>query len=342
VVGLSSAEGILIVGLSLRNEVQKKNFDRTMRSSWSFDRIVQELKLSDKLVNALRPLVGGVPEFRIWGSSEPERKDRRFLEWWSNAEKYVAIFVDVSSGSVICWGGIFAKIYSDELSRALWGSDEWMYVYFIKDVMWVENLVPMARLVKELGYEESYKPRGHQIVSSSRVQEIVKSFGSVENFLQGLLQSKPNQIGLGSGTVAEDAITNVVKLLSEIVGGDAIPMFLRVIGRVVRGKDHDVKGVINAVLTNAPEHVRIAVADALAMLRQRIEPAVKVLAPCSEKIATILQDPDLVLGALVVSLAADSLGGEVVKKVIDVAKSVVRENLFVVMLCRLYNPRILG
>ena len=341
-VGLSSAEGILIVGLSLRNEVQKKNFDRTMRSSWSFDRIAQELKLSDKLVNALRPLVGGVPEFRIWGSSEPERKDRRFLEWWSNAEKYVAIFVDVSSGSVICWGRIFAKIYSDELSRALWGSDEWKYVYFIKDVMWVENLVPMARLVKELGYEESYKPRGHQIVSSSRVQEIVKRFGSVENFLQGLLQSKPNQIGLGSGTVAEDAITNVVKLLSEIVGGDAIPMFLRVIGRVARGKDHDVKEVVNAVLTNAPEHVRIAVADALAMLRQRIEPAVKVLAPCSEKITIVLQDPDLVLGALVVSLAADSLGGEVVKKVIDAANSVVRENLFVVMLCRLYNPRILG
>jgi len=342
VMGLSSTEGVLIVGLSLRNEVQKKNFDRTMRGSWSFDRIAQELKLSDKLVNALRPLVGGVPEFRIWGSPEPERKDRRFLEWWSNAEKHVAIFVDVSSGSVICWGRIFAKIYSDELSRALWGSDEWKYVYFIKDVIWVENLVPMARLVKELGYEESYKPRGHRIVSSSRVQEIVKRFGSIENFLQGLLQSKLNQIGLGSGTVAGDAITNVVKLLSEVVGGHAIPMFLRVVGRVARGKDHNVKEVVNAVLTNAPEHVRIAVADALAMLRQRIEPAVNVLAPCGEKIATVLQDPDLVLGALVVSLAADSLGGEVVKEVIDVANSVVRENLFVVMLCRLYNPRILG
>jgi len=339
---LSGAEGILIVGLSLRKKDQKKNFDRTMRSSWSFDRIVQELKLSDELINALRPLVGGVPEFRIWGCSEPKRKDRRFLEWWSNAEKYVTIFVDFSSGSVICWGRIFAKIYSDELSRALWDSDKWKYVYFIKDVMWVENLVPMARLVEELGSKGNYKYGGHQPVHSSRVQEIVKRYGSIENFLQGLLQSKPNQIGLGPGTVAEDAITNVVKLLSEIVGGDAIPMFLRVVGRVTRGKDHDVKEVVNAVLTNAPEHVRIAVADALAVLRQRIEPAVKVLAPCSEKIATILQDPDLVLGALVVSLAADSLGGEVVKKVIDAANSIVRENLFVVMLCRLYNPRILG
>ena len=338
---LSGAEGILIVGLSLRKEVQKKNFDRTMRSSWSFDRIVQELKLSDELINALRSL-GGVPEFRIWGYRGSKRKDQRFLDWWSNAEKYIAIFIDVSSGSVICWGRIFAKIYSDELSRVLWGSDKWRYIYFIKDVVWVENLVPMARLVKELGYEESYKPKGHQIVSSSTVQEIVKRFGSVENFLQSLLQSKPNQIGLGSGTTAGDTIINIVKLLSEVVGGDAIHVFLRVIGRVVRGKDHDVKEVVNAVLTNAPEHVRIVVADALAMLRQRIEPAVKVLAPCSEKIATILQDPDLVLGALVVSLAADSLGSEVVKKVIDAAKSVVRENLFVVMLCRLYNPRILG
>ena len=335
--GLSSAEGILIVGLSLRNEVQKKNFDRTMRSSWSFDRIAQDLKPSDKLVNTLRSLVGGVPEFRVWGCSESERKDRRFLEWWGNAEKYVAIFVDVSSGSVICWGRIFAKIYSDELSRALWGSDEWRYVYFIKDVMWVENLVPMARLVKELGYEESYKPRGHQIISSNRVQEIIKRFGSIENFLQSLLQSKPNQVGLRSGTTAGDTIANVVKLLSEIVGGDAISMFLRVVGRIARGKDHDVKEVVNAVLTNAPEHVRIAVADALAMLRQSIEPAIKVLAPCSERIATTLQDADLVLGALVVLLTAGFLGGEVVKEVIDIANSVVRENLYAVMLCRLYN-----
>jgi selenophosphate synthase len=78
------------------------------------------------------------------------------------------------------------------------------------------------------------------------------------------------------------------------------------------------------------------------MLRQRIEPAVKVLAPCSKNIASVLQDPDLVLGALAVSLATDSLGSDVVKEVIDAANSVVRENLFVVMLCRLYNPRVLG
>jgi hypothetical protein len=219
----------------------------------------------------------------------------------------------------------------------LWSSDEWRYVYFIKDVMWVENLVPVARLVKELGYEESYKPRDHQIISSNRVQEIIKRFGSIENFLQSLLQSKPNQVGLRSGTTAGDTIANVVKLLSEIVGGDAIPMFLRVVGRVARGKDHDVKEVVNAVLTNAPEHVRIAVADALTMLRQSIEPAIKVLAPCSERVATTLQDADLVLGALVVLLTAGSLGGEVVKEVIDIASSVVRENLYAVMLCRLYN-----
>ena len=340
--GLSGAEGILIVGLSLRKKDHKMNFDRTMRSSWSFDRIVRELELPGELINALRPLVGGVPEFRIWGRKEPKRKDRRFLNWWSNAEKYVAIFVDLSSGSVICWGRIFAKIYSDELSKALWGSDKWKYVYFIKDVMWVENLVPMARLVEELGSKGNYGYRGHQPVPSSKVQEIIKHFGSIENFLQSLLQSKPNQIGLGSGTIAEDAIVNAVKLLSEVVGGDAIPMFLRVVGRVARGKDHDVREAVNAVLTNAPEHVRIAVADALAMLRQRIEPAVNVLAQCGEKIASVLQDPDLVLGALAVSLAADSLGGGVVKEVIDVANSVVRENLFVVMLCRFYNPRVLG
>jgi hypothetical protein len=339
---LSGAEGILIVGLSLRKEVQKKNFDRTMRSSWSFDRIVQELKPSDELINTLRSLVGGVPEFRIWGYRESKRKDQRFLEWWGNAEKYVAIFVDVSSGSVICWGRIFAKILSEKLSEALWGTNKWRYVYFLRDVVWINGAVPIAKLVKELGCKENYKPRGHQPVASEKVQEVIKRFGSIENFLQSLLQSKPNQVGLRSGTTAGDTIANVVKLLSEIVGGDAIPMFLRVVGRVARGKDHDVKEVVNAVLTNAPEHVRIAVADALAMLRQRIEPAVKVLASCGEKIASVLQDPDLVLGALVVSLAADSLGGEVVKDVIDVANNVVKENLFVVMLCRLYNPRVLG
>jgi hypothetical protein len=137
-------------------------------------------------------------------------------------------------------------------------------------------------------------------------------------------------------------VANIAKFLSTATTNDAVHTFLRVVGRVARGKDYDVKGVVNAVLTNAPEHVRIAVADALAMLRQRIEPAVKVLASCGEKIASVLQDPDLVLGALVVSLAADSLGGEVVKDVIDVANNVVKENLFVVMLCRLYNPRVLG
>jgi hypothetical protein len=137
-------------------------------------------------------------------------------------------------------------------------------------------------------------------------------------------------------------VANIAKFLSTATTNDAVHAFLRVVGRVARGKDHDVKEAVNAVLTNAPEHVRIAIADALTMLRQRIEPAVKVLAPCSENIASVLQDPDLVLGALAVSLATDSLGSDVVKEVIDAANSVVRENLFVVMLCRLYNPRVLG
>jgi hypothetical protein len=82
VIGLSRAEGILLVGLSLRNEVQRRNFERTKRSSWSFDRIAGELGLFRELVGKLRALVEGVSEFRVWGCAEPKRKDQRFLEWF--------------------------------------------------------------------------------------------------------------------------------------------------------------------------------------------------------------------------------------------------------------------
>jgi len=145
------------------------------------------------------------------------------------------------------------------------------------------------------------------------------------------------KIGSRSETMVGNPIASIVKLLSTVMGNDAVQALLRVVGRVTRSKDSNAKEAVNAVLTNVPEHVRIGVADTLAMLRQSIEPAIKALAPCSEKIVNVLQDSDLVLGALAVLLTADSLGGEAVKEVIDVANSVVRENLYAVMLCRLYN-----
>jgi hypothetical protein len=364
---LSRAEGILLVGLSFRKKVQRRNFERTMRSSWSFDRIVRELELSGELINKLRPLVEGVSEFRIWGCPEKELKkskkksenenkkneesekkkekkeENKCLKWWNNAEKYVAVFLDFNAGSVVCWGRIFAKILSEKLSEALWGTNKWRYVYFLRDVVWINGAVLIAKLVKELGCKENYKPRGHQTVASEKVQEIVRRFESIENFLRSLAQAELVQHVVRPVTVSKSAVAEALKLLSSSFGDNAAHVFMRVVGRVVSSSEDfgfAVDKAVENVLSNTSSSVKGAVRNALTELRRYIDSARTVLFRCGEDVASVTQDADLALGALAVLCSADALGSDVAREVVNAAKSIVRENLYVVMLCRLCSFRI--
>uniref|UniRef100_A0A7J2TBE4 Uncharacterized protein n=1 Tax=Ignisphaera aggregans TaxID=334771 RepID=A0A7J2TBE4_9CREN len=346
---MSRVEGILLVGLSLKDEVQRGNFEGTLRSRWDFKRLVTELSLSKELIDVLEGLVGSVNEFRIWGCAEPERRTQRFLEWWSSAEKYVAVFVDVGNRSVICWGRIFAKIYSEELSKALWGSDKWRYVYFIKDVVWVENSLPLAELVKGLGYSEDYWPRGHQIVSPEKVQEIVRRFGSVEDFLKSLIKVKPPALLELGVSVSASAIAKALAILSNIAKGeDAATVFMMISGRVARlvsrTSDFDlaVGEALTSVLGSVPDNAKSVFQEALSMLKQGILTAGSAVIRCVDVIESgIIQSPDLMLGALVVMFSVDTLGNAIPSEVIAVAKRVTKENVYVLALCGFYSIKLL-
>jgi len=345
---MSHVEGILLVGLSLKDDVQRRNFERTLRPRWDFKRLATELSLSKELIDVLEGLVGSVSEFRIWGCAEPEKRTQRFSDWWNNAERYVAIFVDIGSRSVVCWGRIFAKIYSDELSRALWGSDKWKYIYFIKDVTWVENSLSLAELVKGLGYSEDYWPRGHQIVSPERVREIVKRFGSVEDFLESLVRVKPLALPELSVSVPAGAIYKALTTLSNVVRSeDAAVVFIRISGRaaklVSRTSDFDlaVSETLTSVLGSVPDNAKSVLQEALSMLRQGILTAGSAVARCVNVIESgVIQNPDLVLGALVVMFSADTLGNAIPGEVVAVAKRVIKENAYVLALCGFYSIKL--
>jgi len=179
---------LLIVPAS--NELAKKNFERTIKSSWSLDRL---LKLSIELPSELITKLKGTHEFKIWGMVPSLRNI-----WDKIKEGTIVMFYQ--DGYITCWGTIFAKLKSRDLALKLWGSingETWELIYFIRNLKWIK--ISWRIICKKLGYSDGYIPRGHQLVREDRyanietflktlsLSTISASFTRTPYFLQGLV-----------------------------------------------------------------------------------------------------------------------------------------------------------
>lgn len=125
--------------------------------------------------------------FAVWGSVPGQNNIRN----WNAMEEgdYVMVY---RKGKVILAAEVAMKVHSRELGNFLWRENEegetWEYVYFmINDV---EVNVPIERLNKYLGYEDSYHPQGFMAIQQQKVDTLLSSYGDLISLLERLEQGE--------------------------------------------------------------------------------------------------------------------------------------------------------
>lgn len=156
---------LLVVPAS--SSVAVENLGRTVKRLWSVDELLRLFpELDSEVVKKLR----NYGKFAIWGATPGENN---FSLWERLKERDVVVFY--SQGYIVFWGRIIGKVRSAELARKLWpggtGEETWELIYFVGDVR--EVRVPMEEFNRVLGYLPSYVPRGHTLVSSDKVSEVI-------------------------------------------------------------------------------------------------------------------------------------------------------------------------
>jgi hypothetical protein len=158
--------------------------DRHYRDTIENRRAVEEFGkfLKAEEVNKLANYAHG-RSYAVWGAVPGSSNIRN----WETMEEgdYVMVYRE---GKIILAAEIAMKIRNPDLARYFWREDSdgktWEYIYFmINDAAF--NL-PMAKLNKYLGYEESYHPQGFMAIKQEKVDELLSVYGDLISLLRTL------------------------------------------------------------------------------------------------------------------------------------------------------------
>ncbi|MFA5135867.1 MAG: hypothetical protein WC489_00560 [Patescibacteria group bacterium] len=165
------------------HETDRHYFDtiQTRRSVEEFGKYLDE-----ETVNKLKQYSHGRP-YAIWGAV-PGSSNIRNWEIMSEGD-YVMVY---RHGKIILAAEIALKVRNENLARYFWQEDTdgqtWELIYFmINDVPFD---LPIEKLNKYLGYEESYHPQGFMAIKQDKADKLLSIYGDLISLLQKLSEGK--------------------------------------------------------------------------------------------------------------------------------------------------------
>jgi hypothetical protein len=142
--------------------------------------------LDQKQIDALKNIYGD-KLIRAWGAT-PGKGNIKTWEAMSVGDP-VLIY---RKGNFEYYAFVTFKLHYPDLAKHLWGANvegaTWEYVYFLDNL--VEISVPVKIYNEILGYNEAFHPYGFSATDSDKLKHLEKQFGSVEAFLNYLIQGK--------------------------------------------------------------------------------------------------------------------------------------------------------
>jgi len=152
------------------NETSYEGFQSTIKNGISY------MQIEPYLSQPLKEILAKQKKIYAWGCVD-SLKGR-----WDKMREgdYVLFYV---KGTFRYYGRTLCKQYSDQLSDVLWPrktENAWGCIFFLDDIEPIS--IPMETLNKIAGYKENFVPQGFQELKEDAVGEILKEYGSMENF----------------------------------------------------------------------------------------------------------------------------------------------------------------
>ncbi|WP_217907649.1 hypothetical protein [Desulfosediminicola ganghwensis] len=176
--GISPGSGLYLA------PANEENLDATICNPVPLSNARENLSTQD--YNALKKSLKGEEKFRCWAMTKNSLSKFKAMQ----PGDYV-LFSLKGTGVFSYYGQVIHKIRSIELGSALWSvvpNLPWELICFLDNITPIK--VPKDELVSSLGYDQGYVVPGIIRVSSERVQNVIKRYGSIGSLISSLSKKK--------------------------------------------------------------------------------------------------------------------------------------------------------